>query len=120
MFQRQGQMDQQPGGVPFVEDLATKLMNNDLACELAAESFSIRITVDRWPPRPLPRHEKLILDQSTSTWTTPVAADKAPYFVALVASSWRIRATLVMALSLINRSHPVMLICSGLPEFSEE
>src|SRR6476661_5178462 len=65
MFQRQGQMDKQPGGVPFVEDLATKLMNNDLACELAAESFSIRITVDRWPTLLLPRHEKLILDQST-------------------------------------------------------
>ncbi len=65
MFQRQGQMDKQPGGVPFVEDLATKLMNNDLACELAAESFSIRITVDRWPTLLLPRHEKLILGQST-------------------------------------------------------
>jgi hypothetical protein len=57
MFQWEGQMDKQAAGVPFVEDLAAKMMNDDLACELAAESFSIRITVDRWPTLLLPRPE---------------------------------------------------------------
>lgn len=49
MFQWQGQMDKQAGGIPFFEGLATKLMNDDLACELAAKSFLIWITVERRP-----------------------------------------------------------------------
>ena len=116
MGERNFHLDDQAVATPSALEFSAELIDQNLARQNAAEALSARRLAEQrgggGPPAPSIRGEASrrpgAVDPDDASF-----ADSAPYLAAFVASSCSTKATLVIALSLIIKWHPLMTTRAG-------